>query len=260
MQQVQGRASLQRVSGGSSGSGSGFAAAPHRRAAPRRPRTAAAAAAANAPQGAAPSATPLPQVLTQQQVDAFWRDGESVACHTRARASHMSACAPPRHSTSVFHRRRARSCHPCLTLNPAASPPRSPNDHQPNPTQPNLNQPLNGKKGFLAVPGFASPEEVAAMRARAEALVDAFDPASISIFSTRDDNQARGSGEAEGEGGGGAGLLLGSQRLEYKMQPATMRSAWRRGRNARKSPQTTTAAPPPSNTAAFSNGRQSVIH
>jgi hypothetical protein len=45
--------------------------------------------------------------------------------------------------------------------------------------------------GFVAVPGFASPEEVAAMRGRAGQLVEAFDPASISIFSTKDDNQVR---------------------------------------------------------------------
>ena len=48
------------------------------------------------------------------------------------------------------------------------------------------------RKGFVAVPDFASPEEVAALRTRAGALVDAFDPASVtSVFSTKDDNQAQ---------------------------------------------------------------------
>ncbi|GBF96611.1 hypothetical protein Rsub_09357 [Raphidocelis subcapitata] len=47
------------------------------------------------------------------------------------------------------------------------------------------------RDGFVVVPGFASPEEVAALRARAEALVDSFDPATVSIFSTKDDNQAQ---------------------------------------------------------------------
>jgi phytanoyl-CoA hydroxylase len=43
--------------------------------------------------------------------------------------------------------------------------------------------------GFLVVPDFKSPEEVGALRARAEAIVDAFDPEeSISIFSTRNDS------------------------------------------------------------------------
>lgn len=45
--------------------------------------------------------------------------------------------------------------------------------------------------GFLAVPGFASAEEVAALRARADELVAAFDPQSVSIFSTKYDDQVR---------------------------------------------------------------------
>ncbi|KAI8468442.1 MAG: hypothetical protein J3K34DRAFT_522911 [Monoraphidium minutum] len=45
--------------------------------------------------------------------------------------------------------------------------------------------------GFLVVPGFAAAEEVAALRARADELVAAFDPESVSIFSTKDDNQAQ---------------------------------------------------------------------
>lgn len=45
--------------------------------------------------------------------------------------------------------------------------------------------------GFLVVPGFASKQEVAALRARAGELVEGFDPESISIFSTKDDNQAQ---------------------------------------------------------------------
>eukprot|EP00877_Chromochloris_zofingiensis_P007458 jgi/Chrzof1/2966/Cz12g06100.t1 len=44
--------------------------------------------------------------------------------------------------------------------------------------------------GFLAVPDFASREQTAAMISRANQLVEQFDPASISIFSTRDDNKA----------------------------------------------------------------------
>lgn len=40
--------------------------------------------------------------------------------------------------------------------------------------------------GFLVLPGFASAEEVATLKARGEELLDAFDPAAISsIFSTR---------------------------------------------------------------------------
>lgn len=44
------------------------------------------------------------------------------------------------------------------------------------------------EKGYLVVPGFASPQEVAALKERAEALVEGFDPESISIFTTK--NQA----------------------------------------------------------------------
>ncbi|KAL4457864.1 hypothetical protein ABPG75_012729 [Micractinium tetrahymenae] len=40
--------------------------------------------------------------------------------------------------------------------------------------------------GFLVVEGFASPEEVAELKRRGEELVAGWDPASISIFSTRD--------------------------------------------------------------------------
>ena len=44
--------------------------------------------------------------------------------------------------------------------------------------------------GFLAIPGFATPDEVTALRLRAAFLVDGFDPSSSSsVFSTR--NQAR---------------------------------------------------------------------
>ncbi len=47
--------------------------------------------------------------------------------------------------------------------------------------------------GFLVLPGFKTAAEVAALRERAEAIVDAFDPgARRSIFSTTD--QARGTG------------------------------------------------------------------
>jgi phytanoyl-CoA hydroxylase len=44
-------------------------------------------------------------------------------------------------------------------------------------------------QGFLAIPGFKSSAEIAALRARAEAIVDAFDPAQVaSIFTTKDDS------------------------------------------------------------------------
>jgi len=42
--------------------------------------------------------------------------------------------------------------------------------------------------GFLIVPGFKSREDVAALRRRAEAIVDEFDPQTISIFSARDES------------------------------------------------------------------------
>ncbi|WP_438004173.1 phytanoyl-CoA dioxygenase family protein [Sorangium sp. So ce321] len=45
------------------------------------------------------------------------------------------------------------------------------------------------RDGFLAVEGFVLPAQCDALRARAAELVDGFDPAEISIFSTRD--QAR---------------------------------------------------------------------
>ena len=40
------------------------------------------------------------------------------------------------------------------------------------------------KDGFLVIPDFASPDEVAAVRRRADELVEAFDPSSVprSIF------------------------------------------------------------------------------
>jgi hypothetical protein len=58
----------------------------------------------------------------------------------------------------------------------------------------NLNRRLTcfSTPGFVAVPGFASSAEIAALRARAGELVEAFDPASVSIFSTKDDNQVTG--------------------------------------------------------------------
>lgn len=52
------------------------------------------------------------------------------------------------------------------------------------------------EQGFLVLPGFRSAERVAALRARAEAIVEAFDPASHhSVFSTQD--QARRGTTAE---------------------------------------------------------------
>jgi phytanoyl-CoA hydroxylase len=51
-----------------------------------------------------------------------------------------------------------------------------------------------GEDGFLVVPDFKSASQVAALRARAQEIVEAFDPAeSISIFTTKD--QARKSDE-----------------------------------------------------------------
>jgi len=48
------------------------------------------------------------------------------------------------------------------------------------------------RDGFIILPNFKSPEEIAALRRRAEEIVDAFDPAeSRAIFTTRD--QARAS-------------------------------------------------------------------
>ena len=45
------------------------------------------------------------------------------------------------------------------------------------------------EQGFLVIPGFKSQEEIRALRARAEAIVDAFDPAASSaIFTTRDES------------------------------------------------------------------------
>ena len=41
------------------------------------------------------------------------------------------------------------------------------------------------RDGFLVVPGFSSPEQLAALRRSGAALVAGFDPTSISIFSTR---------------------------------------------------------------------------
>ncbi|HVS46865.1 MAG TPA: phytanoyl-CoA dioxygenase family protein [Verrucomicrobiae bacterium] len=44
--------------------------------------------------------------------------------------------------------------------------------------------------GFLVVPGFKSPAEIAGLRARAQAIVEAFDPSeSVSIFTTNDQAQ-----------------------------------------------------------------------
>jgi phytanoyl-CoA hydroxylase len=42
------------------------------------------------------------------------------------------------------------------------------------------------RDGFLVVPGFLAPATCDAMRERARALVDAFDPSTVSIFSTRE--------------------------------------------------------------------------
>lgn len=45
------------------------------------------------------------------------------------------------------------------------------------------------RQGFAVLPRFKSPDEIRKVRARAEAIVDAFDPSDAGIFSTRD--QAR---------------------------------------------------------------------
>jgi hypothetical protein len=48
------------------------------------------------------------------------------------------------------------------------------------------------RDGFIVLPGFKNPEQIAALRARAEAIVDAFDPnESRAIFTTRDQERAR---------------------------------------------------------------------
>ena len=48
------------------------------------------------------------------------------------------------------------------------------------------------RDGFLVIPGFKSAGEIAALRRRAEEIVDAFDPSeSRAVFTTRD--QARAS-------------------------------------------------------------------
>ena len=47
------------------------------------------------------------------------------------------------------------------------------------------------RDGFIVLPGFKSPEQIAALRARAEAIVEAFDPnESRAIFTTRDQERA----------------------------------------------------------------------
>src|SRR6202030_4105401 len=45
--------------------------------------------------------------------------------------------------------------------------------------------------GFLIIPNFKSAEEIAALRARAEQIVDDFDPKIVSIFSTRGESVRR---------------------------------------------------------------------
>jgi len=50
------------------------------------------------------------------------------------------------------------------------------------------------RDGYIVIPGFKSPDEIARLRARAGEIVDAFDPSeSRAIFTTRD--QARASDE-----------------------------------------------------------------
>ena len=45
--------------------------------------------------------------------------------------------------------------------------------------------------GFVVVPNFKSPEEIAALRTRAEEIVDEFDPKIVSVFSTRSESVRR---------------------------------------------------------------------
>jgi phytanoyl-CoA hydroxylase len=48
------------------------------------------------------------------------------------------------------------------------------------------------RDGFLVLPGFKSSEEIAALRARAAEIVDAFDPAeSTAVFTTRDESRTK---------------------------------------------------------------------
>jgi phytanoyl-CoA hydroxylase len=48
-----------------------------------------------------------------------------------------------------------------------------------------------GANGFAVIPDFKSQTEIARLRARAEAIVDAFDPNQVSIFSTSRDSERR---------------------------------------------------------------------
>ncbi|MGC2129755.1 MAG: phytanoyl-CoA dioxygenase family protein, partial [Candidatus Aquilonibacter sp.] len=44
-------------------------------------------------------------------------------------------------------------------------------------------------QGFIVFPNFKSPQEIVALRERAGAIVDAFDPGeAVSIFSTKNDS------------------------------------------------------------------------
>lgn len=56
------------------------------------------------------------------------------------------------------------------------------------------------RDGYLAIPAFLSPATCGALRGRARALVESFDPSTVSIFSTRD--QARTSDDYFLESGG----------------------------------------------------------
>ena len=48
------------------------------------------------------------------------------------------------------------------------------------------------RDGFLVLPGFKGGSEIAALRARAAAIVDAFDPGEASaIFTTRDERRPK---------------------------------------------------------------------
>ena len=66
------------------------------------------------------------------------------------------------------------------------------------------------QEGYLVLEDFKSPSEMAAIRERAGAIVDAFDPATRSIFTTQYFHDA-GSGDGDGSvlfGFSGSGVLL----------------------------------------------------
>ncbi len=108
--------------------------------------------------------------LSQAQLDQYNKDGElsDPGCTVMDSVNHRARWSTV--ACSVFH----RAC--CQKRHSAA------------PEQPCV---WCFAAGFLAIPGFATREECAAMMQRANELVAGFDPATRSIFSTADDNKVR---------------------------------------------------------------------